>query len=465
MPKVYFGFDAESVPKKQIFVSYSRGDAYRVKEVTFELHQIGLPIWYDDGLIPGNMWKKEILRQIKQSRLAIFFLTKDLFRRDRSFMIDEYQFAKDHNIPRISIWLDNIGKIDCTTLDDEMYLWWSELCKLQSIEVFDLKSNKKMAEEIFDGICKKDDSIIGLKNSKNEIKEEITKPVISETSIQKKLSVHSMPKIEKKIEKSENMNSSVKTKSVIFSIGLLIISIVVVWAILGEFLTNNNSQYELSNTKSLSDLENVSVGTCFTFGNYKQGKNGEILPIEWRVLEIEDGKALVLTDAVLDEVAFNEIEKSVTWNNCTLRKWMNDDFLNAAFSSSEQEKIATVVINNHSTIQFIDENGKTYKSKKSDDTEDKIFALSIEETVKYCSTHPGAMYSEYIYDKYGMGMENASWWTRSTALDSIGDEVVQYSAWISNGDDWYVESNDYHSFIQGDVRVTEFVRPAMWIIL
>ena len=199
MPKVYFGFDAESVPKKQIFVSYSRGDAYRVKEVTFELHQIGLPIWYDDGLIPGNMWKKEILRQIKQSRLAIFFLTKDLFRRDRSFMIDEYQFAKDHNIPRISIWLDNIGKIDCTTLDDEMYLWWSELCKLQSIEVFDLKSNKKMAEEIFDGICKKDDSIIGLKNSKNEIKEEITKPVISETSIQKNYQFTQCQRLRKKL--------------------------------------------------------------------------------------------------------------------------------------------------------------------------------------------------------------------------------------------------------------------------
>ena len=116
MPRVKFGFDAESRPGEHIFLSYSRGDAGRIKGIASELHGMGLPIWYDDGLIPGNRWESEILNNVIQSRMTVFFLSKELFKRDKAYMIDEFQFAKDYNKPALCIWLDDIGKMDCTSL-------------------------------------------------------------------------------------------------------------------------------------------------------------------------------------------------------------------------------------------------------------------------------------------------------------------------------------------------------------
>ena len=156
MPRVYFGFDARSVPGEHIFLSYSRGDAGRIKKIALELHNMGLPIWYDVGLIPGNRWESGILNHVIQSRMTVFFLSKELFKRDKAYMIDEFQLAKDYNKPALCIWLDDIGNMDCTALDDEMYLWWSELSKLQSIEVFHLKTDAEKAKEIFEGICQRD---------------------------------------------------------------------------------------------------------------------------------------------------------------------------------------------------------------------------------------------------------------------------------------------------------------------
>ena len=123
MPRVYFGFDAESRPGEHIFLSYSRGDAGRIKKIALELHQMGLPIWYDEALKPGEEWNLMILREVKQSRIAIFFLTNELFNRDRTFMINERKYAKDHNIRRIYIWLDDIAKINSASLSEKMYLW------------------------------------------------------------------------------------------------------------------------------------------------------------------------------------------------------------------------------------------------------------------------------------------------------------------------------------------------------
>ena len=51
----------------------------------------------------------------------------------------------------------------------------------------------------------------------------------------------------------------------------------------------------------------------FTFGNYPQGASGEIQALEWRVPAVEDSKALVISEKLLDCVYYNERDTSVTW--------------------------------------------------------------------------------------------------------------------------------------------------------
>ena len=115
--------------------------------------------------------------------------------------------------------------------------------------------------------------------------------------------------------------------------------------------------------KSLSEIGSVSVGDHFTFGNYPQGADGEVQPIEWRVLAVEDGKALVVSEKLLDCVQYNKTYTDVKWETCTLRKWMNNDFISKAFSSSQQEKITTIIIQNPNHPEYGTEGGNATKEK------------------------------------------------------------------------------------------------------
>ena len=80
----------------------------------------------------------------------------------------------------------------------------------------------------------------------------------------------------------------------------------------------------------------------------------------------------------LDAKPYNEKITGITWESCTLRKWLNNDFLNAAFSAEERAIISK-------TRVTADENPE-YDTSPGNDTNDKIFLLSITEVNKYFSS-------------------------------------------------------------------------------
>ena len=41
-------------------------------------------------------------------------------------------------------------------------------------------------------------------------------------------------------------------------------------------------------------------------------------------------------------IEYNETLTSVTWETCTLRKWLNNDFVDSAFTLLEKERISTL---------------------------------------------------------------------------------------------------------------------------
>ncbi len=166
---------------------------------------------------------------------------------------------------------------------------------------------------------------------------------------------------------------------------------------------------------------NVQVGSKVQFGQYPQGANGEVEPLVWRVLSIENGRALLITDKLIDCRKYNEDDDVVTWETCTLRKWMNNDFIDKAFNSSQQAQIATVTNQNP--------NHPEYGTKGGNATQDRIFALSINEAEKYFRDYDDRMAAptgyakkrgSYVSDRYSLrnGKKTGWWWLRSPGRDS-----------------------------------------------
>ena len=404
MPRVYFGFDAQSVPGEHIFLSYSRTDTERVKGIALELHKLGLPIWYDDGLIPGNIWEDEIYDNVTQSRITIFLLTKELFRRDKSFMQNEFECAVDFRKSALCIWLDDLGNMDCSQLSREMYKWWKKLEKLHSIEVYHLHSDKQKADEIFRGLCRAD-----RKFTQYAPKPE-SKPISNPA-----------PQPVKQTQPTKPPPPPAPRKT-------------------------------------------YRVGDRIPFGQYPQGANGEVQPLMWRVLAVENGRALLITDKLIDCVRYNEVKTDVTWKTCTLRKWMNDDFISKAFNSSQQAQIVTVTNPNA--------DNPTYGTRGGNATRDRIFALSIDEAEKYFRDEDDRMaavteYAKkqgaYICDdktakKYGWknslptGEKTGWWWLRSP-----GDSGGIAAGVVTRG--FVLQCGGGVSFDSGAVR------PAFWLNL
>lgn len=155
-------------------------------------------------------------------------------------------------------------------------------------------------------------------------------------------------------------------------------------------LTDNIAKYEIcTEGECISGEVGFKVGDIVTFGSYEQDgnyANGKE-PIEWYVLEISNGRVLLLSKYVLDMcVLYKSEEHVVTWHNSYLRYWMNNTFKNEAFSPVEQARIPYVDLSNTDSSEFYKIFGYAIPSYKAYvyDTKDQVFALSYQEVIKYC---------------------------------------------------------------------------------
>ena len=245
-----------------------------------------------------------------------------------------------------------------------------------------------------------------------------------------------------------------KLAPVIAVIAAVVIAAAVIAAVIGSNRAKSGgdadrsvvteSDATVSNLRSLSEMESVSVGDHFSFGSYPQTAKGEVQPIEWRVLDLKDGKALVISEKLLDYVPYNTTRTDMTWNDCSLRKWMNNDFLNKAFSEEEQKKIAPFA-NENLTNRYGVEGGKP--------TYDKIFALNVKQAEQYFSSENDriAYITDYVYIKSSGNEERSEfWWLRSPGFFAYYASFVYY-----NGDVYEYGNNvDYDKIA---------VRPALWV--
>ena len=240
-------------------------------------------------------------------------------------------------------------------------------------------------------------------------------------------------------------------------------------------------------------------GDYIILGHYEQDGNltNGAEPIEWKILSEQDGKMLLISRYILDCQPYHTVNEEITWESCSLRNWLNNGFINDAFSSDEQKLIQTTTLSNP--------DNPVYGIDGGNDTDDRIFCLSVDEAIQYFDNivypdEPGWAYSQSFMaevtqyaidnnvsvdvierDRYEglingqlyyyltedvIGRNLGSWWLRSPGGITYFDDIVSPDNIIPDTHACYVsELGDLcwdHCF--NPVTTDYFgVRPAMWI--
>ncbi len=166
----------------------------------------------------------------------------------------------------------------------------------------------------------------------------------------------------------------------------------------------------------------LQKGDTLTFGSYRG------TPIEWLVLDVKGNKMYLITKNNLDVKPYHATRRDVTWENCSLRKWLNREFIRESFTENEREKLIPTMLQNPDNTE--------YKVRGGEPTEDKIFLLSMNDI------------DDMTEEQRSI---NGWWWLRSPGS-------TQYRAAAVNA------SGGLDPF-GGNVHSGRGVRPVCWIQL
>lgn len=136
--------------------------------------------------------------------------------------------------------------------------------------------------------------------------------------------------------------------------------------------------YELKRKERIG-TGTVRIGSTITFGTYPQNEEGnDRTPIEWIVLDMEENRALLLSKYGLDSMPYNMGYGSNTWERCSMREWLNGEFLSRAFTSEQQKSILVSYISNARLEGYPE-----WHTSGGNDTRDRVFCLSYHEVNQY----------------------------------------------------------------------------------
>ena len=166
-----------------------------------------------------------------------------------------------------------------------------------------------------------------------------------------------------------------------------------------------------ANAKSLNTGK-VKAGDIIRFGDYKGHTN-------WRVLTVNGSEAYITTVDSVDSYPFDASWCGWDAKDCDIKIWLNDKYMNAAFTDYEKEII-------------VEKEGL------------KVFLLSIEEAYRYFKDNEDRVIP--INDELG-------YWLRSKGI------YADHAAFINSGPVGKGGIDEYG----GQVFWNRGVRPALWI--
>ncbi len=201
--------------------------------------------------------------------------------------------------------------------------------------------------------------------------------------------------------------------------------------------------------ESDSPFAGCRVGQTVEFGSYYIDSARYTEPIEWRVLDVDEsqGRALIITRYGIDAKAFDESRGAVTWEDSSLRNWLNKGFYNSAFSAEEKAYIL------ESEIYTVDYSGMSYI------TYDNVFCLSNDEADEYFPNDSSRSTSATPFAvsngiEVGKKTGNCGWWLRTPG--TYDSERGYYADCVN----YYGEIQEGGNPISYDSRAA---RPAMYV--
>ena len=199
----------------------------------------------------------------------------------------------------------------------------------------------------------------------------------------------------------------------------------------------------------------MQAGDKILFGNY-----------EWRVLEVQNNTALIITEYIIEQRAYHNAYKDITWADCSLRKYLNSEFYDR-FTAAEKSRIIPVLNKNP--------DNQWYGTKGGRDTQDSIFLLSIEETVcRYFGDSSSKLYSPGKNQRYWFERKDKNnskriarlesrkegswwWWLRSPGRVSIKAVYIHGDGNIG------IQGNNILKGNISDGECKGGLRPALWL--
>lgn len=202
-------------------------------------------------------------------------------------------------------------------------------------------------------------------------------------------------------------------------------------------------------------MEDIKMDSTLSFGGYN-----------WRVLDIQDNVALLITEDIIEQRAYHDAYKDITWADCSLRKYLNGEFYDK-FSEADKSRIISVLNKNL--------DNQWYGSKGGVDTKDSIFLLSIEEVCKYFGDSRSKLYNRGKNQRYWFERKDENnnkriarfegetwgswWWLRSPGRVSVKAVYIHGDGNIG------IQGNNILKGNISDGKCTGGVRPALWLKL
>lgn len=240
-------------------------------------------------------------------------------------------------------------------------------------------------------------------------------------------------------------------------------------------------------------IAEAEIGDLVCLGQYVQDEyQSELSPIRWRVIDKQDGKILLLSDKLLDSFAYNtnpaqEVLTDVTWENCSLRAFLNDESENgflSMFTEEERALMLTTRLENRAANEelmaqwgsFEDQGEKKYselatQNRPDDpDTDDRMFLLSYQEVLKYFGepTEPYTADGDYPFTEMKCNPDWIAYKTDAVYIGYYDDDGA--GAWITRTLCNSHSEEDMTVYISSTGQVFDYftyasmlIRPAVWI--
>ena len=206
----------------------------------------------------------------------------------------------------------------------------------------------------------------------------------------------------------------------------------------------------------LAVLLALTLAACAGKASVEVGGTVQLGGYDWRVLDVQEGKALLLSEKVLSRRAYHPAGGEITWEESDIRDYLNGTFYQETFSSEEKEQILESALENKSNSQ--------YGTGGGNDTTDKVFLLSAKEVEKYIPDS-----ADRIAKDIETG-ESVLWWLRTPGRGKEYAANVGTTGYVDYHGILVVEagnnentgltgaaSGDYASSVDGGVR------PALWL--